>query len=635
MLVYPHIFHDKTLNKKAVDQAMKTQRFREDINGLRAIAVLSVVIFHFSDSLLPGGFAGVDIFFVISGFLMTSIIIRGVENNSFSLWSFLKARAKRIVPALTVTIALLLIAGYLCFDTISYQLTGKHSVGALSFISNFMFQSESGYFDTESKGKALLHTWSLSVEWQFYIIYPIFILFLSKLMSINNTKRTILTLAAISFAWCVYITYSNPVSSYFMLYSRAWEMMLGGVAYIYPLSCKDGNRKYIEFSGLVLIAISILFIQESTPWPGYFALVPVVGAYLCILASNDNSILSGAIIKRIGLWSYSIYLIHWPILVIMHKMNIDISFKWYIACTLLISFAMYELIEKRRTFGWGALVAYVLVLIAAGYISINGVSDRIKNQQFKLSKYEFRAKFEGHLSLPSAETIQYFNSTDKDFDYILVGDSFSRHYYAFFKDNNIKVASFGIDGCKVTKHFMRPLNFSQELKKICENRYQKEVDFINAHPGKKVIISMTWQNGEIGMPFDKNTKLPNDIVSELSYFLEDIKNSGSEVFILGNTQGSNRIMYECLASQSLPINQLFSKCESHIPQRDMPVHVRLAEFANKHKNVHFIDPTPALCSNGECKVLDGSMPVYTDTAHLTKKYSNVVGKYIFSKIESK
>ncbi|WP_131828529.1 acyltransferase family protein, partial [Enterobacter kobei] len=613
---------------------MNVKSFREDINGLRALAVLSVVAFHYSDQSITGGFAGVDVFFVISGFLMTSIIFRGLESNTFSIWSFLKARAKRIVPALTAVVTLMLIAGYLCFDASSYQLVGKHALSSLTFVSNFIYQSEAGYFDTESKGKALLHTWSLSVEWQFYILYPIVIYALSRIISLKSLKLVILVSALVSFTWCAYITMRDPVSSYFMLYSRAWEMMLGGIAFIYPIKCSDNRKKYIEIVGLGIILLSLLTINESIPWPGYIALLPVFGAYLCILANNKESVFSGYLIRKVGLWSYSIYLVHWPVLVILHKLDIQVAFQWYLAFVLFISFIIYECIEKRRNYGYGAIACFMAVIIASWYVSLDGVASRVSNQQYKLPKAQFRSLNEGHLGLNSVEGVQYFNADDKNFDYILIGDSHARHYYAYFKSSGLKVASLATDGCEITKHFMNPLNWSEKIREICKNRYTKAVEFINAHPGKKVIWAMTWRNGEIGEPITSKTNLPNDIISEMDYFINDVNGSMSDLYIIGDTQGSKRIMYECLASMDLPINRLLNSCETHQEERVIPINKRFIEYTKTHKNVHFIDPTPALCSNGKCIIVDGNEPVYTDTNHLTRKYSIKVGEYIFSKIKS-
>jgi peptidoglycan/LPS O-acetylase OafA/YrhL len=145
-------------------------QFRKDLNGLRAIAVVAVVLFHFNASWMPGGFAGVDVFFVISGFLMTGIIFRGIEQKNFSILRFYVARANRIIPALAVLCLFLLVFGWFYLTPLDYKALGKHAAGSMGFLSNFMYMRESGYFDAASREKWLLHTWSLSVEWQFYII---------------------------------------------------------------------------------------------------------------------------------------------------------------------------------------------------------------------------------------------------------------------------------------------------------------------------------------------------------------------------------------------------------------------------------------------------------------------------------
>ncbi len=222
---------------------MQSKKFRADINGLRAIAVLSVMFFHFNQGLVPGGFAGVDVFFVISGFLMTSIIFRGLESNNFSLWSFLKARARRIVPALVTVISIVLALGYLFFEPLTYQLVGKHGFSSLLFISNITYANEAGYFDADSFSKLFLHTWSLSVEWQFYIVYPIVLIILSKLFSIKTLKKIVVISAIIIFVFCVYFSSINKTLSYFMIYTRGWEMLFGSIAFLFPLSIEENKKE--------------------------------------------------------------------------------------------------------------------------------------------------------------------------------------------------------------------------------------------------------------------------------------------------------------------------------------------------------------------------------------------------------
>ena len=268
-------------------------KFREDINGLRAFAVLGVLIFHFNHAWLPGGFAGVDVFFVISGFLMTSIIFRGLEGNNFSILNFYRSRFRRIVPALLVVVALLAIYGWLFLSPIPYYALSKHGGSSLLFFSNFIYLNESGYFDVASLEKLLLHTWSLSVEWQFYLIYPVVLILLSKVFSINNLKRIIVGLTVFGFAFSVYSSSKWPLHSYFLFPARAWEMLLGGVAYLYPLTIQSRIKKNgLEIVALGLILLSYFTASAETVWPGYYALLPVVGAFLGYLhykVENLNS----------------------------------------------------------------------------------------------------------------------------------------------------------------------------------------------------------------------------------------------------------------------------------------------------------------------------------------------------------
>lgn len=237
--------------------------FREDINGLRALAVISVFIFHFSHGKLPGGFVGVDVFFVISGFLMTSIIFRGLENDNFSIWKFWLDRVRRIVPALLAVTFLLLIIGITFINLSTFKLIGNHSKYSLLFISNYKYMYESGYFDLDSYQKFLLHTWSLAVEFQFYIFYPIILIVLNRFLSISKIKKIYFVLALASFIYCIFISFKNSTHAYFMIDSRIWEFMLGGLAFIYPLKISDKHRFKIEFIGLVLIVLSFIIISDK------------------------------------------------------------------------------------------------------------------------------------------------------------------------------------------------------------------------------------------------------------------------------------------------------------------------------------------------------------------------------------
>jgi peptidoglycan/LPS O-acetylase OafA/YrhL len=325
-------------------------QFRKDINGLRAIAVIAVVLFHFNPSWMPGGFAGVDVFFVISGFLMTGIIFSNLEQERFSILKFYVARANRIIPALAVLCLVLLVFGWFYLTPLDYKALGKHAGGSISFVSNIIFWSESGYFDVSSHGKWLLHTWSLSVEWQFYIIYPLMLVVMGKFMTMKIMKATVLLGAALGFIFCVFVTYKWPNAAYYLLPTRAWEMMVGGIAYLYPFTLQQKNKKLFEWFGLTLIVGSYFLISKNTPWPGYLALCPILGAFLLLQAKRtDSFITSNIVFQKIGAWSYSIYLWHWPLVVAIYYFSLNDMYIYSgILLAIFLGFLSHKYIEKIK-----------------------------------------------------------------------------------------------------------------------------------------------------------------------------------------------------------------------------------------------------------------------------------------------
>jgi peptidoglycan/LPS O-acetylase OafA/YrhL len=325
-------------------------KFRTDINGLRAIAVIAVVLFHFNPNWVPGGFAGVDVFFVISGFLMTSIIFRGLEENTFNLFKFYVSRANRIIPALAVLCFVLLVFGWFYLTPSGYQILGKHAATSMGFFSNVFYWRESGYFDGASHEKWLLHTWSLSVEWQFYIIYPAVLIILKKFISIQKLKILLVLVTIVGFSGCVYATIRWPDPAYYLLPTRAWEMMLGGLAYLYPIALKNSQKKSIELLGIGMILFSYAFISSDTPWPGYLAIFPVLGAYLVLISNRQNSLITNnTIFQILGKWSYSIYLWHWPLVVFGYNFFDPPNWWLYgIPLSIVLGFISYKFIENYR-----------------------------------------------------------------------------------------------------------------------------------------------------------------------------------------------------------------------------------------------------------------------------------------------
>ena len=295
-------------------------RYRPDIDGLRAIAILAVVFYHYFPLLIPGGYIGVDIFFVISGYLITRIIYLQVENCSFSIIDFYEKRIKRIFPALIAVLLFSIVFAKIILLKDEYQ-NFKDSIFYVSiFLSNYGYYKESGYFDTSSDSKALLHLWSLAIEMQFYILWPIILLILAKVK--KHLTSVVYLILLSSFILCVIQTYINPTLAFYNPLARGWELITGGLVFLNEKRSEESNyyfKNIKSIAGLLLIITSCMYLNKYSIFPGWIAIMPAFGTYL-ILDANNNSfinkyILSNKIFVTIGLLSYSIYLWHWPILV--------------------------------------------------------------------------------------------------------------------------------------------------------------------------------------------------------------------------------------------------------------------------------------------------------------------------------
>ncbi|MEW6132435.1 MAG: acyltransferase family protein [Pseudomonadota bacterium] len=358
--------------------------YRSDLTGLRALAVAAVVLFHFGVSGFSGGFAGVDVFFVISGYLMTGIIAGGLAAGRFSLSTFYLSRAKRIIPALAVLCLLLLVLGLLYLGKRDFYSLSKHVVASILFLSNFTYKNEAGYFDADSHEKWLLHTWSLSVEWQFYLLYPLLLVALAKYYSPTGRafRNGLWALSLLSFIACVAVTRLNPSSAFFLLPTRAWELLAGGLVYLYSSAqFRIPAAKTFEIAGLGMIAAAIFALDSASDWPGYWAALPVVGTCLILLAAPTSFWSSNPLSQAIGKWSYSIYLWHWPIFVAGNYFDWGQSAVhkvFMIVAAVGMGYLSYRFVEEpcrhsafARTLNWekaGLMVSPAILLGLAGIV---------------------------------------------------------------------------------------------------------------------------------------------------------------------------------------------------------------------------------------------------------------------------
>lgn len=306
-------------------------RYRTDIDGLRAIAVLPVVAFHAQIPQVSGGFTGVDVFFVISGYLISSIILSEVEAGRFSLASFYERRIRRIFPAL---IAMLLVSSALaCMFLLPAELEeyANTLVAAMFSASNFYFWSGSGYFDVAAEQQPLLHTWSLAVEEQFYLLFPLLLMAIRRVFP-DRLRAAIIALTVASFVLSVIEVLVAPLRAFYFPHTRAWELLLGTLLAMNILPAVNARwaNNLISAGGLALIMLAVLTFQPSTPFPGAHALIPCLGAAMIIHAGRGAETLTSRLLSWkplvfIGLISYSLYLWHWPLIYFQNNFSLLFS----------------------------------------------------------------------------------------------------------------------------------------------------------------------------------------------------------------------------------------------------------------------------------------------------------------------
>lgn len=365
--------------------------YRPDIDGLRAVAVVAVVAYHAFPSWLGGGFAGVDVFFVISGFLITGIIRAGLAERRFSLARFYARRVRRLFPALIVVFAACWAIGWVGLLPGEYAPLGAHMLAGAAFVANFSLWSDTSYFSSVASAKPMLHLWSLGIEEQFYIFWP------AALIVLWRWRRPLvptLLLCAASFAWCLYLSESDPTAAFYSPLARMWELLAGASLALVAPRLDDTASHAASLAGALLIVLALLMLDPKSTFPGWRALAPVVGACL-ILAAGPRALLNRALLARpilvgIGLISYPLYLWHWPVLSYAYLLGSDKTetgvLLALVAASVVLAWATYRFVElpirggppsARKIAGLAAAMA-AMAAVAAFTVTSGGFPGRLQ-----------------------------------------------------------------------------------------------------------------------------------------------------------------------------------------------------------------------------------------------------------------
>jgi peptidoglycan/LPS O-acetylase OafA/YrhL len=622
-----------------------TEKYRPDIDGLRAIAVGSVVAFHTFPNFFKGGYVGVDIFFVISGYLISGIIVDAVERDRFSYLDFYIRRIRRIFPALVIVIAATLVVGWYVLLPDEFERLGKHLAAGAGFATNLVLWSEAGYFDVSSDTKPLLHLWSLAIEEQFYILWPLI------LGLVWRRKRGLLvatlSIAAISFAYNVISVVHHPVAAFYSPLARFWELMLGGIlAYL----VRQKGEWLAQFhalraaGGLLLIGVSVFALNREFAFPGYWALFPTVGAFLVISAGFTNWIsryvLGNRLMVGVGLISYPLYLWHWPILVfakiVKGGLLTPTDRVTAIAASVALAFLTYRFIEYPIRHSSTLRIPQGLAAAMAGagalglLIFTGTIDSRLRNEnitQILAASYDWQyppVAAENH----SFGELRYFRESSKLDSYTLfVGDS-NMEQYAPRIDRVIKDHAAAVNGAIMVGN-QQWCNFLIDIilgVDRCPSAFTQLRALINADSTHAVVLAESWINDEEALRNADNQQRFVRFLRSIAdikrvYLILNIPN-GEELAPTNMFAGSR--LREITAKPVASISFDFGRFE----QRYTAINKILSAIAGQ-SGATLIDPIPYLCPQMHCPVFDADgRPLYLDAAHLTRSYAIRAATYI-------
>ncbi|MBG8559714.1 acyltransferase [Pseudomonas sp. SD17-1] len=622
-------------------------QYRPDIDGLRAIAVLAVVVFHAFPSALPGGFVGVDFFFVISGYLIGGILLKSIANGTFSFSDFYARRVKRIFPALLTVLASCYVFGWFGLFADEFEQLGKHIAGGAAFVSNIVLLNESGYFDNSAETKPLLHLWSLGVEEQFYFLWPIILWAAWKLRA--NILAVSVLLFAVSFTLNISMIKGDPVTIFYSPHTRFWEIIAGAILAYLSIFRNLQPRFYaanlLSLAGTALVAYGIATISKENSFPGWFALIPVAAAIFLISAGPNaffnKHVLASRPMVWVGLISFPLYLWHWPLLSLLRVVeggtpSIELRLIAVVTAVILAATTFYFIEKPLRsktnwTFKTHALTAAMAVTLCIGLSTFyySGIPNRSTVKTYKdinsqfvgphwefsknrtcLNRYDFR----------EATTYDWwFCVTNKDAPptIIIMGNSFANHIYpgleslAEFKNETI----LSIGACDPTLADTQPSDSPKTGRPCAGFRPLHQMEYIKKIISESPNLKYVLISGLSGSPTEQYI---SSIKEKVSY----IERSGAKAIIFFP---HIVLPYDIKGCFSRPFTAPKNECTkpaSDLQRLKSSFSQLVVEVKASNPMTMFYDQNEFFCDAERCNFIVDGMPVFRDEYNHYSEYAS-------------
>ena len=639
---------------KPILSAQSNDKYRPDIDGLRAFAILSVVLHHAFPKEVRGGYVGVDIFFVISGFLISSILFAEISEHRFAFTTFYGRRIRRIFPALAVCTAGVLGYGFICLMPSELALLGKHAFFGAGFLSNIALWSESGYFDLDAHFKPLLHLWSLGVEEQFYILWPVLLWMAFRVKA--RVGRLLTSLFLLSFAFNVALSITNISADFYLSISRFWELLAGaGLAYRRQIVFTPNVQSWISLAGLAALLVSAAMFTPAMRFPGWPALLPVAGAVAVILggpeATVNRIIFSNPAVVFVGLISYPLYIWHWPLfsfayVIRLGKAPTPLMATALVAASFLLAWATCRFVESPIRFGAHRhrrtqMVAICVAALGAIGLAVwtrGGFPERFPHlaglDMGKISEAINDAIFQPTKGMEVAhrDWIVVAHLGDGERKVALSGDSvlfqFGPRVQQLADEEQLLANTYFVAGpnCAPVPGILQRDDFAR-----CVNMPGILADLVRRQKVQSVVLGASWAgyNSKDMLLERYGTRLPLDTTqgkdafyANLADYVRLLQSEGAAVYLVLGVPVHDRFNPGKMVTRSLTGFQIASHVEEPVPIDELraayaSVDAKLRAIAEE-TGATLLDPFPDVCGRGDgCSPFFGAgEPKFSDGVHL-------------------